>query len=80
LIYSPFCYYILVIVLLEVKGKDVFSSLVKLMPAYQFHITEGSQAQQVLVGVKNEFTAFFARRTEFKSGNSLQRFMELWPT
>jgi hypothetical protein len=62
-----------VFALLEVEGKEVFSNLVKLMPDYQFHITEGPQVQEVLVGVKNGFTAFFTQKTEFKAGNSLLR-------
>jgi exonuclease III len=54
--------------LLEVEGKEVFSSLVTEMPNYQFHITEGSQVQEVLVGVKSKFTAFFTQKTDFKAG------------
>jgi hypothetical protein len=62
-----------VFALLEVEGKEVFSNIVMIMPDYQFHITEGPQTQQVLVGVRNGFTAFFTQKTEFKSGNSLLR-------
>ena len=54
--------------LLEVEGKEVFSTLVKEMPDYQFHITEGPQVQEVLVGVKNGITAFFTQKTEYKAG------------
>lgn len=59
--------------LYEVEGKVVFSELVDLMPSYQFHITEGPQVQEILVGVKNGLTAFFTQRVEFKAGNSLLR-------
>jgi len=59
--------------LLEVEGKDVFTELVTQMPGYQFHITEGRQTQEVLVGVKKNITAFFTQRTEFKSGNQYLR-------
>ena len=62
-----------VFALLEVEGKEVFSNLVKQMPGYQFHITEGPQTQEVLVGVKSGLTAFFTQKVEFKSGNSLLR-------
>jgi len=54
--------------LLEVEGKEVFSTLVKEIPNYQFHITEGPQIQEVLVGVKNGITAFFTQKTEYKAG------------
>ncbi|MES9902802.1 MAG: endonuclease/exonuclease/phosphatase family protein [Sedimenticola sp.] len=59
--------------LLEVEGKDVFDDLVARMPGYQFHITEGRQTQEVLVGVKRGMTAFFTQRVEFKSGNQYLR-------
>jgi hypothetical protein len=62
-----------VFALLEVEGKTVFSSLVKIMPDYQFHITEGKQIQEVLLGVRNGLTAFFTQRIEFKSGDTYLR-------
>ena len=55
--------------LLEVEGKTVFNDLVEQMPDYQFHITEGRQVQEALVGVKKKFTAFFTQKVAFKSGN-----------
>ncbi|MFQ6083016.1 MAG: endonuclease/exonuclease/phosphatase family protein [Candidatus Aminicenantia bacterium] len=54
--------------LYEVEGKEVFNYLVDQIPSYQFHITEGPQVQEVLVGVKRNFTAFFTQKVEFKSG------------
>ena len=54
--------------LYEVVGKGVFAMLVKEMTSYQFHITEGPETQEILVGVKNGFTAFFTQKVEFKSG------------
>ena len=51
--------------LLEVEGKTVFNDLVERMPNYQFHITEGRQVQEALVGVKKEFTAFFTQKVAF---------------
>jgi len=57
----------------EVEGKDVFDELVTRMPKYQFHITEGPQTQEVLVGVRRTLTAFFTQRVEFKTGNTLLR-------
>lgn len=43
------------------------------MPGYQFHITEGRQTQEILVGVRNKFTAFFTQRLEFTGGNTFLR-------
>jgi exonuclease III len=57
-----------VFALYEVEGKEVFGGLVKQMPDYQFHITEGPQVQEILIGVKHGFTAFFTQKLEFKAG------------
>jgi len=59
--------------LYEVEAKESFNTLIRQMSDYQFHITEGSQTQEILVGVKNDFTAFFTQRLEFKSGNQYLR-------
>jgi hypothetical protein len=57
-----------VFALYEVEGKEVFDALVTKMPGYTFHITEGPQVQEILLGVRSDLTAFFTQRTEFKSG------------
>ena len=57
-----------VFALYEVEGKEVFDALVSKMPGYTFHITEGPQVQEIMVGVKSSLTAFFTQKTEFKSG------------
>jgi exonuclease III len=62
-----------VLALYEVVGKTVFGEIVKQMPGYQFHITEGPQVQEILVGVRKGFTAFFTQRIEFKTGNPALR-------
>ena len=62
-----------VFALYEVEGKDVFSELTQKMPDYNFQITEGPQTQEILVGVKNGFTAFFTQKVEYKSGNKYLR-------
>src|SRR5688500_1278355 len=62
-----------VFALYEVEGKDVFGELVSKMPGYQFHITEGPQVQEILVGVRSGFTAFFTQKIEFRSGASAMR-------
>lgn len=59
--------------LYEVEGKEVFRDLFKEMPGYTFHITEGEQVQEILVGVKSNLTAFFTQKLEFKSGVTLLR-------
>jgi hypothetical protein len=55
--------------LYEVEGADVFEALTTKMPNYQFHITEGPQVQEILVGVRQGLTAFFTQKVEFKAGN-----------
>ncbi|MCE9610739.1 MAG: hypothetical protein K8R23_11145 [Chthoniobacter sp.] len=62
-----------VFALYEVEGKDVFGELVAKMPGYQFHITEGPQVQEILVGVRSGLTAFFTQKLEFKAGASAMR-------
>jgi hypothetical protein len=59
--------------LYEIEGKTIYRTLADKMPGYSFHITEGPQTQEILVGVKNKFTAFFSQRVAFKSGNSWLR-------
>jgi hypothetical protein len=62
-----------VFALYEVEGKEVFRTLFEDMPGYTFHITEGPQVQEILVGVRSNFTAFFTQKIEFKSGVTLLR-------
>lgn len=62
-----------VFALYELEGRQAFDALTSLMPNYTFHITEGQQVQQILVGVRTNITAFFTQKTEFRSGVSLLR-------
>ena len=62
-----------IIAIYEVEGKEVYADLVSKMKEYNFHITEGAQVQEILVGVKHGITAFFTQKTEFKSGSSYLR-------
>ncbi len=62
-----------IVAVYEVVGKVVFNEVVTKMPDYQFHITEGTQTQEILVGVKKTFTSFFTQKTEFKSGSPYLR-------
>lgn len=59
--------------LYEVEGSTVFQTLVGLMSDYTFHITEGPQVQEILVGVRQGLTAFFTQKIEFKSGATAMR-------
>lgn len=57
----------------EVEGKEVFRDITTKMPNYTFHITEGPQVQEILVGVKTGITSFFTQKITFKTGvNSLR--------
>lgn len=57
----------------EVEGATIFDALVTRMPAYTFQITEGLQAQEILVGVRKSLTAFITQKTEFRSGTTHMR-------
>jgi endonuclease/exonuclease/phosphatase family metal-dependent hydrolase len=59
--------------LYEVEGRTVFGALSSKMPDYVFQITEGSQTQEILIGVRNSLTAFITQRVEFKSGTTHMR-------
>ncbi|MCH7472862.1 endonuclease/exonuclease/phosphatase family protein [bacterium] len=56
-----------IVALYEVTGKDTFEVVTQKMPDYTFHITEGPQVQEILVGVRHGITAFFTQKTQFKS-------------
>lgn len=62
-----------VFALYEVEGKRVFAELVSQMPDYQFHITEGPQVQEILVGVRGGLSAFFTQKIEFRAGTTSMR-------
>lgn len=62
-----------VFALYEVEGSEVFQSMTDQMPGYTFHITEGPQTQEILVGVRQGFTAFFTQKLEFKEQISALR-------
>ena len=62
-----------VFALYEVEGKEVFAELTATMPGYSFHITEGPEVQEILVGVRSAFTSFFTQKLEFQAGASLMR-------
>lgn len=62
-----------VFALYEVEGKEVYEALVTKMPGYTFHITEGPEVQEILVGVASHLTAFFTQRLEFNEGMQFLR-------
>ncbi|QLH09447.1 endonuclease/exonuclease/phosphatase family protein [Candidatus Nitrosotenuis sp. DW1] len=62
-----------VIGMYEVEGKDVYDYMVSSFPNYSFHITEGPQTQEILVGVRGTMTSFLTQRVEFKTGNDFLR-------
>jgi endonuclease/exonuclease/phosphatase family metal-dependent hydrolase len=57
----------------EVEGAMVFDTLVAKMPDYVFQITEGSETQEILVGVRRTLTAFITQKVEFRSGTTHMR-------
>lgn len=59
--------------LYEVEGSVVFKELVQVMKEYTFHITEGPQVQEILLGVRQGLTSFFTQKIEFKSGATAMR-------
>ena len=64
-----------VVAIYEVVGKMVYDEITDKMSGYQFHITEGRQTQEILIGVKNKksISSFFTQKTAFKSGAAALR-------
>ena len=62
-----------IVAIYEVRSKYVFRPILKSMPKYQFHITEGPQMQEILVGIRRELSAFVTQKLEFKAGQSTLR-------
>lgn len=62
-----------VIGIYEVSSSRVFGPLVEAFPDHTFHITEGPQTQEILVGTRQGLPAFVTQKTEFKSGQSTLR-------
>lgn len=57
----------------EVEGKIVYDSFVDRLDGYTFHLTEGVQSQEILIGAKSSLTSFFTQRNEFKRSNPYLR-------
>ncbi len=62
-----------VVAVYEVVGSVVWDTVLQKMSGYQWHITEGPQSQEILIGVKKSITSFFTQKIEFKSGQSALR-------
>ena len=62
-----------VVAVYEVVGSVVFDTIVDEMPDFSFHVTEGPQTQEILVGVRKTFSSFFTQKLEFKSGQATLR-------
>ena len=59
--------------LIEVVGPGVYETIATRFPNHVFHMTYGPQSQEILVGVRRTFRAFFAQKSGFKSGNAYLR-------
>lgn len=57
----------------EVKSSRVFGPIMKAMPNYQFHITEGPQMQEILVAVKHGLSAYVMQKLTFQSSQTTLR-------
>ena len=62
-----------VVAIYEVESSKVFRPIVTAMPDYQFHITEGPQTQEILLGIKRGLSAYVTQKLTFKSGQSTLR-------
>lgn len=57
----------------EVTGKHVYDFMMDNFPDHSFHITEGKQSQEILIGTHNNLHAFTTQRTEFNRTNTYLR-------
>ena len=62
-----------VFALYEVTGKEVFTQMVEEFSGYTFQITEGPQTQEILVGIRNNLTAFITQKITFRAGTTHMR-------
>jgi hypothetical protein len=51
-----------VFALYEVEGKDVYVPLMEAFPDHSFHLTEGKETQEILVGVHSRLRSFVTQR------------------
>lgn len=51
----------------EVKGAAVFQAMITKMPGYTFTVTESPGVPEILVGIRNNLTAFVTQKDEIQS-------------
>lgn len=57
----------------EVTDDEIFKSMENLLPDYAYSITDGSQSQETLVGVRSNLSPIFRQKAEFKGGSKTLR-------
>lgn len=62
-----------VIAIFEAEGKEVWRELMERFPRYSFFITEGQNAQEILLGIGPSVTGFLTQRVEFSSRDTYMR-------
>jgi hypothetical protein len=62
-----------VLAIYEVEGAEVWRELMEGMPGYSFFITEGQNAQEILLGTRSGMTAFVTQKIEFQSRDAFMR-------
>jgi exonuclease III len=62
-----------VLAIYEVEGAEVWRELMSGLPGYSFFITEGQNAQEILLGTRAGLTAFVTQKIEFQSRDAFMR-------
>jgi len=62
-----------VVAIYEVEGKFVWRQLMDGLPGYSWFITEGQNAQEILLGTRAGLTAFVTQKVEFASRDAYMR-------
>lgn len=62
-----------IVAIYEIRSEYIYRPLLDTMHNYQFHVTEGDQMQEILIGIKKGISAFVTQKLEFKSGQSTLR-------
>lgn len=56
-----------------VNIRPLYGPLREAMPDYSFHLTEGPQMQEILIGVRSGLSVFVTQKLEFKTGQTTLR-------
>lgn len=62
-----------IVAIYEVEGKFVWRRLMDDLPGYSWFITEGTNAQEILLGTRSGITAFVTQKIEFNSRDAYMR-------